>query len=165
MIPGLGATQQVGVLASLIVALILSSLVGGERELRGKSAGLRTEAIVGTTAALMMIVGKYGFVDIVATGDVRFDPSRVAAQIVSGVSFLGAGLILTKSRGVIGLTTAATIWETAGIGMAAGAGLWVLAVAATVIHFVVVYALPPLARLIGDAMRWSGRKLSRNRDI
>ena len=137
-------TQHFEQIAGILLALFLSSLIGLERQARGKSAGLRTDAIVGMTSALLMVVSKYGFNDVLAA-----DPSRVAAQIVSGIGFLGAGIILTRSGAVRGLTTAATVWETAGIGMACGAGLWVAGVAVTLMHFIIVFALTPLARHIG----------------
>lgn len=133
---------QVG---ELLLAFVLSTLVGLERHLRGKSAGLRTQAIVGTAAALFLLVSKYGFNDVLSD-HVVLDPSRVAAQIVTGIGFLGAGLILTRRGAVRGLTTAASVWETAAIGMAAGAGLWLLALVVTVLHFVVAYGLTGLAR-------------------
>lgn len=133
--------RQVG---ELLLAFTLSSAIGLERELRRRSAGLRTQTLVGTTAALMMLVSKYGFGDVLADNHVSFDPSRVAAQVVSGVGFLGAGLILTRQGAVRGLTTAAAVWETAGIGMAAGAGLPLLACLATVLHFVVVFGYTAL---------------------
>lgn len=133
---------QVG---ELLLAFVLSALVGLERHLRGKSAGLRTQAIVGTAAALFLLVSKYGFSDVLSE-HVMLDPSRVAAQIVSGIGFLGAGLILTRRGAVRGLTTAASVWETAAIGMAAGAGLWLLALVVTALHFVIAYGLTGLAR-------------------
>jgi putative Mg2+ transporter-C (MgtC) family protein len=133
---------QVG---ELLLAFALSALIGLERHLRGKSAGLRTQAIVGTASALILLVSKYGFDDVLSE-HVVLDPSRVAAQIVSGIGFLGAGLILTRRGAVRGLTTAASVWETAGIGMAAGAGLWVLALVVTALHFVIAYGLTGLAR-------------------
>lgn len=126
---------QVGQLA---LAFVLSSLIGLERQLRGKNAGLRTQAIVGTSSALFLLVSKYGFMNVLSD-HVMLDPSRVAAQIVSGLGFLGAGLILTRRGRVSGLTTAASVWETAAIGMAAAAGLWVLALVVTALHFIVVY--------------------------
>ena len=132
----------------LLLAFALTSLIGLERELRHKAAGLRTQAIVGTTAALLMLVSKYGFTDVLIAGHIVLDPSRVAAQIVSGVGFLGAGLILTRRGAVRGLTTAAAVWESAAIGMAAGAGLWILALVVTALHFVVTYGYTRLARLI-----------------
>jgi putative Mg2+ transporter-C (MgtC) family protein len=140
----------------LLVAFALSSVIGLERQLRGKPAGLRTQAIVGTASALFLLVSKYGFGDVAAPG-VSLDPSRVAAQIVSGVGFLGAGLIITRRGAIRGLTTAAAVWETAAIGMAAGAGLPVLAGVVTGLHFVVVLGYTRLARLLpaagGDSVR------------
>lgn len=129
----------------LLVALIFSSLIGIERQSRGKSAGIRTQVIVGVTACSMMIVSKYGFMDVLAEGTIRLDPSRVAAQIVSGIGFLGAGIILTRHGTISGLTTAATIWETAAIGMACGAGMWWLGAAGLFCHFTAVWILAPLA--------------------
>ena len=102
-------TQHFEQIAGILLALFLSSLIGLERQARGKSAGLRTDAIVGMTSALLMVVSKYGFNDVLAADLVRVDPSRVAAQIVSGIGFLGAGIILTRSGAVRGLTTAATV--------------------------------------------------------
>jgi putative Mg2+ transporter-C (MgtC) family protein len=130
----------------LCVAFALSSIVGAERQWRGKSAGLRTQAIVGTASALIVLVSKYGFTDVIASGRVVVDPSRVAAQIVSGIGFLGAGLIITRRGAIRGLTTAAAVWETAAIGMAAGAGLPVLAGVVTILHFVIVGPYTELVR-------------------
>jgi putative Mg2+ transporter-C (MgtC) family protein len=134
---------QVGELG---LALLLSAAIGLEREIRQKSAGLRTHTLVGFASALIMLVSKYGFTDVL--GDhVSFDPSR-AAQIVSGIGFIGGGLIFVRRDAVRGLTTAAVIWLTAAVGMAAGAGLWLLAVVVTAGHFLVVFGFRPLtARL------------------
>ena len=129
----------------LLVALIFSSLIGIERQSRGKNAGIRTQVIVGVTACSMMIISKYGFMDVITEGTIRLDPSRVAAQIVSGIGFLGAGIILTRHGTISGLTTAATIWETAAIGMACGAGMWWLGAAGLFCHFTAVWVLAPLA--------------------
>jgi putative Mg2+ transporter-C (MgtC) family protein len=134
---------QVGELG---LALLLSAVVGLEREVRQKSAGLRTHTLVGVGAALFMLVSKYGFNDVLETGRVILDPSRVAAQIVTGVGFLGAGLIFVRRDSVRGLTSAASIWVTAAIGAAAGAGLPVLATAATAIYLVVALVFPELTR-------------------
>jgi putative Mg2+ transporter-C (MgtC) family protein len=133
---------QVGELA---LAFALSSLIGLEREWRHKSAGLRTHTLVGFGAALFVIVSKYGFGDVLASGRVALDPSRVAAQIVSGIGFIGGGLIFVRGDAVRGLTTAAIVWVTAAIGMACGAGLALLAILATAGHFVVVLVYPLLA--------------------
>lgn len=128
-------------LGELALAFVLSSLIGIEREWRQKSAGLRTHTLVGTGAALFLIVSKYGFTDVLGP-HVILDPSRVAAQIASGIGLIGGGLIFVRGDGVRGLTTAAIVWITAAIGMARGAGLAILALAATVAHFIVVFAYP-----------------------
>ena len=132
--------------AELALALVLSALIGVEREMRQKSAGLRTHTLVGVGAALFMLISKYGFTDVLEPGRVVLDPSRVAAQIVTGVGFLGAGLIFVRRDAVRGLTTAAAIWVTAAIGSASGAGLPVLAAAATGIYFVVALVFPLVTR-------------------
>jgi putative Mg2+ transporter-C (MgtC) family protein len=141
-----GAGQGWRQIVELAVAFGLTALIGLERETRGKSAGLRTQTIVGTSAALILLISKYGFGDVVSAGAVIVDPSRVAAQIVSGIGFLGAGIIVTRRGAVVGLTTAAAIWESAAIGMAAAAGLLLLACSVTGLHFVIVLGLAPLVR-------------------
>ncbi len=128
------------------LALLLSAVIGMERELRQKSAGLRTHTLVGTGAALFMLISKYGFNDVLEPRLVVLDPSRVAAQIVTGVGFLGAGLIFVRQDAVRGLTSAASVWVTAAVGAAAGAGLPVLAALATAAYLVVAVAVPPLTR-------------------
>src|SRR6202167_2452143 len=135
--------RQAGDLAR---ALVLSASIGLEREIRQKNAGLRTHTLVGVGAALFMLISKYGFTDVLQPGAVILDPSRMAAQIVSGIGFLGAGLIFVRSDAVRGLTTAAAVWVTAAIGTAAGADLPVLAAVATGMYFLVVLAFPPLVR-------------------
>jgi putative Mg2+ transporter-C (MgtC) family protein len=130
--------------ADLGVALVLSAAIGLERELRQKDAGLRTQTLVGVGAALFMLVSKYGFTDVLEANLIRLDPSRVAAQVVSGIGFIGAGLIFVRRDSVRGLTTAASIWVTAAVGSAAGAGLLVLAALATGIYLVVTLVLPVL---------------------
>lgn len=132
--------------ADLGVALALSALIGLEREVRAKAAGLRTHALVGLGAALFMVVSKYGFVDIVGDSGTNLDPSRIAAQIVSGIGFIGGGLIFVRRDAVRGLTTAASVWVTAAVGMAAGAGMWVIAAVTTVCYAFVVYVLSAVSR-------------------
>ena len=148
--PGQGTRQIV----ELFVAFGLTALIGLEREIQGKSAGLRTQTIVGTAAALILLVSKYGFTDVAVEGLVIVDPSRVAAQIVSGIGFLGAGIIIFRRGSVHGLTTAAAVWESAAIGMAAGSGLLLLACTVTAMHFLIVVGFMPLARRL--AARLSG---------
>jgi putative Mg2+ transporter-C (MgtC) family protein len=128
------------------LALLLSAAIGLEREIRQKDAGLRTHTLVGVGAALFMLISKYGFTDVLESRLVVLDPSRVAAQIVSGIGFLGAGLIFVRRDSVRGLTTAASIWVTAAIGAAAGAGLFVLAILATAVYFLIALAFPAVTR-------------------
>jgi putative Mg2+ transporter-C (MgtC) family protein len=128
------------------VALLLSGAVGLEREVRHKDAGLRTHILVGVGAALFMLISKYGFTDVLEKGLIVLDPSRMAAQVVSGIGFLGAGLIFVRRDSVRGLTTAASIWVTAAVGSAAGAGLLILAAEATGIYIVVTLVLPVARR-------------------
>lgn len=134
---------------SLLIALALSSLIGLERDLGQKSAGIRTHALVGVGAALFMLVSKYGFTNVLVKGSVILDPSRVAAQIVTGIGFIGGGLIFVRRDAVQGLTTAAAVWVTAAIGAACGAGLPVLAVVATGGHFLVARGYPHVTRRLG----------------
>jgi putative Mg2+ transporter-C (MgtC) family protein len=135
--------QGVKQLGELGLAFVLSSLIGLEREWRQKSAGLRTHALVGLGAALFLLISKYGFSDVLGKS-VILDPSRVAAQIVTGIGFIGGGLIFVRGDIVRGLTTAAVVWVTAAIGMACAAGLPLLALAVTAAHFLVMFAFPPL---------------------
>ncbi len=138
--------NELDIVWRLGLALALSAAIGLERELSQKSAGLRTYTLVGLGSALFMIISKYGFFDVLEAGSVVLDPSRVAAQIVSGIGFIGAGLIFVRRDSVRGLTTAAGVWLTAAVGAAAGASLPLLAVATTVAYFLVVFGLTPLAR-------------------
>ena len=126
-----GAIWELDLLFRIFLAGICGGLIGYERNSRLKEAGIRTHLIVALGAALMMIVSKYGFADVTDLKGVALDPSRVAAQIVTGVGFLGAGMIFVRNQNISGLTTAAGIWATAGIGMAIGAGLYFLGVAGT----------------------------------
>jgi len=129
-------------------AFLLSASIGLEREIRHKSAGLRTYTVVGTTAALFLLISKYGFADVLVSGQVVLDPSRVAAQIVTGIGFIGAGLIFVQDDTVRGLTTAATVWLVTGVGMACGSGLLLLALAVTVAYFVIAFVFPVLLGLL-----------------
>ncbi len=139
--------------AELGLALLLSALIGLEREVRQKSAGLRTYTLVGLASALIILISKYGFTNILADGRVVLDPSRMAAQIVSGIGFIGGGVIFVRKDLVRGLTTATTIWVTSAVGMACGAGLPLLAIAVTIANFVVVFGFPLLERQLPKS-RW-----------
>ena len=124
----LAGHEELELLLRMVLACFMGYVIGYERMNREKSAGMRTHAIVCLGAALIMIVSKYGFEDIP-----DFDASRVAAQIVSGVGFLGAGIIFVKNNTVSGLTTAAGIWTTAGVGMAIGAGAYFIGISAGIL--------------------------------
>lgn len=122
---------QLDFLLRMAVAGVCGALIGYERENRMKEAGVRTHLIVALGSALIMIISKYGFADVTGVNGVGLDPARIAAQIVSGIGFLGAGTIFVKRQAVSGLTTAAGIWATAGVGMAIGANLYFVGVSAT----------------------------------
>lgn len=127
---------QINLIFRMLVSCVCGILIGFERKNRAKVAGIRTHCIVACASAMMMIVSKYAFHDIIETAantDVRLDPSRMAQGIVTGVGFLGAGMIYIQ-RGVIrGLTTAAGIWATSGIGMAIGGGMYIIGITGTII--------------------------------
>jgi putative Mg2+ transporter-C (MgtC) family protein len=127
--------------ARLIVALVLSGAIGVERELRERGAGLRTHIMVGLGSALFTLVSAYGFADFYSNGNVRTDPTRIAAQIVSGIGFLGAGAIIRNGLSVKGLTTAATLWAVAAIGLSSGAGFYV---AASITTILILLGLGPM---------------------
>ena len=113
----------------IVIAGLLGGIIGAEREFRAKIAGTRTHLLVAVGAALMMIVSRYGF-------DGQGDPGRVAAQIVSGIGFIGAGAIMVNRKAVHGLTTAAGIWVAAGIGMAVASGMYAIGIATTLISLI-----------------------------
>lgn len=127
----------------LILAAVLGGAVGFEREVREREAGLRTHVLVSVGSALFFLVSAYAWTDwsFSQREGLMFDPTRIAAQIVSGIGFLGAGAIIRQGLSVRGLTTAATLWLVAGIGMASGAGYWEAAVIATVGAIVTLWPL------------------------
>lgn len=125
-------------------ALVLSACIGVEREIHQKNAGLRTHTLVGLGAALFTLVSKYGFNDVLHPGVISVDPSRMAAQIVSGIGFIGAGLIFVRRDAVRGLTTAASVWLVAAIGAAAGAGLLILAALTTAAYLAFITGVFPV---------------------
>jgi putative Mg2+ transporter-C (MgtC) family protein len=134
-------------LLRLALAAALGGLIGMEREFREREAGFRTHLLVSLGAALFTIVGAYGFHDFLSSGAsvVRADPTRIAAQIVTGIGFLGAGAIIRQGLSVRGLTTAATLWVVAAVGLAAGAGYYSAAVVTTALVLVALYPLRILA--------------------
>ncbi|UMB71787.1 MgtC/SapB family protein [Mycobacterium paraterrae] len=152
-----GSVQNGRHLMELLAAFGLTAIIGLERTIQGKVAGLRTQTIVGTSSALIMLVSKYGFGDVLAAQTLVLDPSRVAAQVVSGIGFLGAGIIITRRGAIHGLTTAAAVWESAAIGLAAGAGLLLLAAAVVALHFVSALAFNAVERQLNARLRGTVR--------
>lgn len=131
-------------LARLLLAAALGSLVGFERERLLWTAGIRTHMLVCVGACLFMIVSAYGFAGSLGEQHVVLDPSRVAAQVVSGIGFLGAGAILARGEVVRGLTTAASVWSVAAIGLAVGGGLYFASAASTAVILVILAGVKPL---------------------
>lgn len=136
------------ILLRLVLAAVLGAVIGADRERREWAAGLRTHMLVCVGAALAIIVSAFGFNDVLRQPHVVLDPSRVAAQVISGIGFLGAGTILFMQREQVirGLTTAAGLWSVASIGLAAGAGLYTAAVMATAVIWIILVLLKPLQR-------------------
>lgn len=115
---------EIECIVRILAAALCGLLIGIEREKRAKSAGIRTHILVAISSALMMAVSKYGFFDVIAYDGIDVDPSRIAAGVVSAIGFLGAGVIFTRKETTIGLTTAAGLWATVGVGIALGAGMY-----------------------------------------
>jgi putative Mg2+ transporter-C (MgtC) family protein len=134
---------SVELLSRLFPAALLGSVIGFERERLNWAAGLRTHMLVCVGSSLIMLVSAFGFADVLGEKNVVLDPSRVAAQVVSGIGFLGAGSILLRGEIVRGLTTAASLWSVAGIGLAVGGGMYTAAVGATII---ILVGVKPLER-------------------
>ncbi|MDR5739004.1 MULTISPECIES: MgtC/SapB family protein [unclassified Caballeronia] len=138
--------SNVELVSRLVMAAALGSVIGFERERLSWAAGLRTHMLVCVGSALIMMVSAFGFADALKGDHVVLDPSRVAAQVVSGIGFLGAGSILLRGEIVRGLTTAASLWSVAAIGLAVGGGLYTASIAATAIILVILAGLKPLER-------------------
>jgi putative Mg2+ transporter-C (MgtC) family protein len=157
------------IIIRLVLAAVLGSLVGLERQRLAWAAGLRTHMLVCLGSALAMLVSAYGFEEIITYPSVTLDPSRVAAQVISGIGFIGAGTILfLRQRVVRGLTTAAGLWTVAAIGLAVGGGMYLAAGATTAITLVILAVLKPLekkffgirkARIIHVSLTHSGNTL------
>lgn len=133
------------IIIRLALASLFGALIGLERERKHWAAGLRTHMMVCVGACLIMMVSAFGFSDILGTPNLTLDPSRIAAQVVSGIGFIGAGTILLLKQGTIkGLTTASGLWTVAAIGLATGGGMYFAAIATTVIAIIILWALKPL---------------------
>jgi putative Mg2+ transporter-C (MgtC) family protein len=141
MTPELAFDTQVNLGLRLTLGLVLGAIIGFEREFHRQPAGFRTHSLVALGSALFTIVSGFAFDGPGA------DPTRIAAQIVSGIGFIGAGTILQYRGNIRGLTTAASLWSVAAVGMAAGAGMWILAIMATVLMLIVLSILDRVERL------------------
>ncbi len=137
-------------LLRVLVAAICGLLIGYEREARLKMAGIRTHTIIAMAAALMVVISKFGFLDVIATESAQVDVSRVAAGVVTGIGFLGSGIILNRKTGISGVTTSAGIWATLGIGMAIGAGMWTLGIGSTLMLLIIQYLFHKNLRIFKD---------------
>jgi putative Mg2+ transporter-C (MgtC) family protein len=133
----------------LFIAGILGSIIGLDREYRAKEAGYRTHFLVSLGSALIMIVSQHGFGEILDMPNVNLDPSRIASQVVTGIGFIGAGTIILHKQIVRGLTTAAGVWATSGIGLAIGAGMYELGISATILTLVGLEVLSFLFKSVG----------------
>ena len=137
---------NIELLSRLVLAALLGSVIGFERERLNWAAGLRTHMLVCVGSALIMLVSAFGFADVLGEKNVVLDPSRIAAQVVSGIGFLGAGSILLRGEIVRGLTTAASLWSVAGVGLAVGGGMYTAAIGATGIMLIILAGVKPLER-------------------
>lgn len=132
---------QLDLFLRIFLAVLCGAIIGYERSQRLKAAGIRTHILVSAASALFIIISKYGFNDILNYSNVELDPSRVAAQVVSGISFIGAGTILIKNQNINGLTTAAGLWITSGVGMALGSGLYFIGILSSILIVIIQYFL------------------------
>jgi putative Mg2+ transporter-C (MgtC) family protein len=150
----------------LLAAAGLGAVIGFERERVDRGAGLRTHALVSIASALFTIISAYGFNDLVtANRSIALDPTRIAAQVVTGIGFLGAGLIVLRKNTVYGLTTAASIWAVAAIGMAVGAGMYLPAAITTAIMLLILSGLKPLEQRLFPHKRTGSLSMHISRQV
>ncbi|MBL0310670.1 MAG: MgtC/SapB family protein [Bacteroidetes bacterium] len=142
------------VLIRLSLAALFGGIIGLERERKDWAAGLRTHMMVSVGASLAMIVSAYGFADVLGNPNIELDPSRIAAQVISGIGFIGAGAILLLRQGMVrGLTTASGLWTVAAIGLATGGGLYFAALVTTVLAIIILWGLQPLEKKLGGKFK------------
>lgn len=156
------STEQI--IFRLVLAAVLGSVVGLDRERLYWAAGLRTHMLVCLGSALFMIVSSFGFMDVLEHSHVTLDPSRVAAQVVSGIGFLGAGTIMFRRDAIRGLTTAASLWAVAAVGLAVGGGMYLSALFSTLLIIVILAVLKPIEQRIFPDRRPRSLKLIIERD-
>jgi putative Mg2+ transporter-C (MgtC) family protein len=156
-LPPIDVALQADLAVRMLIAAILGAAIGLEREIHEHPAGMRTHLLVSLGSAIFTVLSIYGFQGV-GTGSVSptVDPTRIAAQVVSGIGFLGAGAILKYGTSIRGLTTAASLWTAAAIGMAAGAGEWIIAAVGT---FIVIFSLWPLNALVERIHRPGARSI------
>lgn len=143
------------ILIRLLVGAFCGAIIGIERERKEWAAGMRTHMMVSVGATLYMIVSSYGFNEVLSNEKVMLDPSRVAAQVVTGIGFIGAGTIMFLRQGIIrGLTTASGLWTVAGIGLAIGGGMYVAGIATTFIALIILWILQPIENLVYRRSKW-----------
>jgi putative Mg2+ transporter-C (MgtC) family protein len=153
------------VLTRLLLASLFGALIGIERERKDWAAGLRTHMMVCLGACLIIMVSAFGFSDILGNKNINLDPSRIAAQVVSGIGFLGAGIIFSKEGIIRGLTTASGLWTVAGIGLATGSGMYIAAVFTTAIALFILWGLKPLEERLFKKYRHMSLKIFTNNTI
>ncbi|MEO6832380.1 MAG: MgtC/SapB family protein [Chitinophagaceae bacterium] len=154
------------IIIRLCLAALFGALVGFERVRKDGPAGLRTHMLVCVGSSLIMIVSAFGFSDVLNTNHVALDPSRIAAQVVTGIGFLGAGTILFSKEGTIkGLTTAAGLWTVAAIGLATGAGMYFEAGIATGLALIILWAMQPIERAYSKRFKHNTIKIVTNKDV
>jgi len=141
------------ILIRLFLASFFGALIGLERERKDWTAGMRTHMMVSVGSSLIMMVSAFGFSDILGTEHVVLDPARVAAQVISGIGFIGAGTILFLKGTIRGLTTASGLWTVAAIGLATGGGMYFAAASATVIALIILWALQPIEKRISSRFK------------
>ncbi|MBE7170650.1 MAG: MgtC/SapB family protein [Williamsia sp.] len=146
------------ILIRLTLAALFGAIIGLERERKNWAAGLRTHMLVCVGSALTMLVSAYGFIDVLGLKNIVLDPSRIAAQVISGIGFIGAGTILFLKQGIVrGLTTAAGLWTVAAIGLATGGGMYFAASAATTLAIIILFILQPFEKKLSQ--RFTQRRL------
>lgn len=150
----------------LSLASLFGALIGLERERKDWAAGLRTHMMVCVGSCLIMMVSAFGFSDILGTEHVSLDPARIAAQVISGIGFIGAGTILFLKQGAIrGLTTASGLWTVAAIGLATGGGMYFAAGVTTVIALIILWALQPLEKSYSRRFKQKTLRIVTNLDV
>jgi putative Mg2+ transporter-C (MgtC) family protein len=154
------------ILIRLFLASLFGALVGLERERKDWTAGMRTHMMVCVGSSLIMMVSSFGFSDVLGREHITLDPARVAAQVISGIGFIGAGTILFLKQGTIrGLTTASGLWTVAAIGLATGGGMYFAACAATILALIILWALQPLERKFSQRFKLKTLRILTNPDI